>query len=626
MAKNNITKDGGVGGYLNDPTIELDELDYLEEILKLTGREDRLTRNPKLTKTQIEPFKNVLSLLRKSSDEARTVEARFDLFNRLLLTLGIKPSGLPFFKALFEDLDFGNLDTFKERVKLFRCLSMLEYGNFRFAYKILKYGTDPVTKNEVEKLLNKYFPKRHLSEDLIGKRSREYQGKTGLSGLKEIATNQLFTLGYLANEKSGVVNDNRRKLSDLLEKTLSVDKMGDFRDLLELAKKGNISEADLNTFVSKSGVPGSESLLAPSFYVPRAHYRDIIASIKRECISVDSQIIEKSRLDGQINTTTYLGVKDLDIYFATSMREPLHFTTNHAFIQSLLNSEALKGWKIHYFDPTQSYLPDHIQKGLVESLMIKRAKVTIYNAQEEDTFGKDSEAAVALGQAKDVIVYVDRLFDNIPRFKLLYDPIDSAVRNVKLKDLLAEFKKREFLTKNEESQLLVKEDPELPVHGKVLYDVVEKVARNGTSKILTELTDSNEIDSARINAELMHHGYDPYTTGKSIKDFIIDEIPKLEKRALMFKEIHPLSFQISSRDGVARGVIVTRSVADTAYVLKGLLIGGLDYEIVDTEFNTLLLEKRTRSAMRVVTKDQTLSTAFWSEFSREGSDYAKENK
>ena len=70
-------------------------------------------------------------------------------------------------------------------------------------------------------------------------------------------------------------------------------------------------------------------------------------------------------------------------------------------------------------------------------------------------------------------------------------------------------------------------------------------------------------------------------------------------------------------DGVARGVIVTRSVRTTARVLRGLLVGTLDYEIVDQDPNWVLVDKFTRSPVRVVAKNPILTTAYWSEFSRE---------
>ena len=41
--------------------------------------------------------------------------------------------------------------------------------------------------------------------------------------------------------------------------------------------------------------------------------------------------------------------------------------------------------------------------------MLKRSSLTIYMAQKSDTFGKDSEASVALGQGKTVIVFVPKL-------------------------------------------------------------------------------------------------------------------------------------------------------------------------------------------------------------------------
>ena len=63
---------------------------------------------------------------------------------------------------------------------------------------------------------------------------------------------------------------------------------------------------------------------------------------------------------------------------------------------------------LRYFNPTQSWIDDRIAKGLVEALMLRRATVTIYMAQKTDTFGKDSEASVALGQGRPVIVYVPK--------------------------------------------------------------------------------------------------------------------------------------------------------------------------------------------------------------------------
>jgi hypothetical protein len=64
---------------------------------------------------------------------------------------------------------------------------------------------------------------------------------------------------------------------------------------------------------------------------------------------------------------------------------------------------------LRYFDPTQALCRNRIDKGLTEALMLKRAKCTIYLAQESDTMGKDSELAATLAQGKPVIAYVPQI-------------------------------------------------------------------------------------------------------------------------------------------------------------------------------------------------------------------------
>src|SRR4029078_1006660 len=66
----------------------------------------------------------------------------------------------------------------------------------------------------------------------------------------------------------------------------------------------------------------------------------------------------------------------------------------------------LKEIPLRWFDPTQSYDENIIDKGILEGLMLKRAKCTIYMAQESDTLGKDSELASTLAQGKPVIAYI----------------------------------------------------------------------------------------------------------------------------------------------------------------------------------------------------------------------------
>src|ERR1022692_1131906 len=61
-----------------------------------------------------------------------------------------------------------------------------------------------------------------------------------------------------------------------------------------------------------------------------------------------------------------------------------------------------------------------INKGLVEALMLKRARCTVYMVQESDTMGKDSELASTLAQGKPVIAYVPQITDVEARARSLY--------------------------------------------------------------------------------------------------------------------------------------------------------------------------------------------------------------
>src|SRR5271167_2370468 len=85
------------------------------------------------------------------------------------------------------------------------------------------------------------------------------------------------------------------------------------------------------------------------------------------------------------------------------------FHVRYDFVNRLMTSPELSDLPIRYFDPTQSYTKERVDKGLVESLMIKRARCTVYSVQDSDTLGKDSELAATLAQGKPVIAYVPRI-------------------------------------------------------------------------------------------------------------------------------------------------------------------------------------------------------------------------
>lgn len=108
------------------------------------------------------------------------------------------------------------------------------------------------------------------------------------------------------------------------------------------------------------------------------------------------------------NTRLYLSMaEELDVYVATSMRTRQDFRAMADFCDFVFAQSGLQQLNIRYFDPTMSAADGHEDKGLIECLMVKCAKVLVYTAGAKDSWGKDAEAAMALSQGKPVIFFCD---------------------------------------------------------------------------------------------------------------------------------------------------------------------------------------------------------------------------
>ncbi len=106
------------------------------------------------------------------------------------------------------------------------------------------------------------------------------------------------------------------------------------------------------------------------------------------------------------NTSLYLSLcNDLDVYVATSMRHKKDFMEMANFCDEIFGSLENKKIKLRYFDPTISAADSHEDKGLIECLMVKSARILVYSAGLKDSYGKDAEAAMALSMGKPTIFY-----------------------------------------------------------------------------------------------------------------------------------------------------------------------------------------------------------------------------
>lgn len=108
------------------------------------------------------------------------------------------------------------------------------------------------------------------------------------------------------------------------------------------------------------------------------------------------------------NTESYLSVvNDLDVYVATSMRSRQDFRNMANVCDEIFAHPDVTDLHVRYFDPTLSAADGHEDKGLIECLMVKCAKVLVYCTGEKESYGKDAEAAMALSLGKPVIFYCD---------------------------------------------------------------------------------------------------------------------------------------------------------------------------------------------------------------------------
>jgi hypothetical protein len=270
---------------------------------------------------------------------------------------------------------------------------------------------------------------------------------------------------------------------------------------------------------------------------------------------------------GKKNQQSYLVSDHLDVYVATSMRERHEFQMVHQLTHEIFAHERLAELKLRYFDPTQAYCKNRIDKGLAEALMLKRAKCTIYFAQEADTLGKDSELASTLAQGKPVIAFIP-------------DPgPDYAER------LLVDLKRT--YPKHTERSLILDH-----------LRLVEPKAAWVDASVREWVNSPDTFDIAASKARLQ----------QAIKRHY-------DGRARVLCEDHPLGIQVNLTNGVANGVLVVRTVAKCAELVRRIMLRELEFEIEDLELDGMkyayLRETVSGCIFRVVTGDKMLTNAFW---------------
>jgi hypothetical protein len=275
------------------------------------------------------------------------------------------------------------------------------------------------------------------------------------------------------------------------------------------------------------------------------------------------QIIEQ----GLYNQEVYLCSDHMDVYIATSMREAHEYAQVSAWTKEIFESEEIAGLNARWFDPTQAYCVDRIDKGLAEALMLKRARCTVYFAQESDTLGKDSELASTLAQGKPVIAYIP-------------SGGESYV--------------------SELEKILLKVQPDVPKKQAMLKQLQLAKAPIAWEdrQVRQWLDDIQAADESAIRAMLVDVTKSQY-----------------DKRADLLKNVHPLGIQVHLERGIANGVLVVRNLDDCARIIRRVLLNELEFTVEEkNEFGRdyiLLRETVSGSVFRVMTGDAKLTNSFW---------------
>lgn len=459
-----------------------------------------------------------------------------------------------FFESFFTHaLAEGDRDSFSVGLTQFRAYALLAYGNFRYAFTTLSR----LPRHEIEDELGDLAirPDRWLAHYTGG---REH-GKT-LIEPGQMPIPQRWYLGYLSSEHVLWDRGYERALRRVVRKEAD--------DQWTIAHK---------TFVDSA----AEILEQDAKRVAR--WKDRIDSKTTEIDAIEAKV-EATKVTGSLFTAAYLAARHIDVYVATSMRDRWEFEGTAKTIEQIFGEGSpLKELELTYFDPTISYTESRIDKGLIEGLMLRRARVTLYMVQEGETLGKDSELAATLAHGRPVIAY------------------------------LQERSEKEIVAELEASGL-------------------ERTFK----RMLILLAEGRKAVTDGIDQELweMYRAWEPYTfrldpAQEEEKEFLAAhsaqvtrlrglvakaEIESFESRLRTLTQKHPLAMQLQHRTGVASGLLVARSVTRCIELLRGVLLNELSFAIERNEFGTYLYEiadPKTRAPYRVVASDPVLTNAFW---------------
>lgn len=344
---------------------------------------------------------------------------------------------------------------------------LLNFGNVRTAFRELRECSFAE--------LEKFYSARRFDSDAIKRRGPSMP-------LKEISKDSRYLISEMACKSYGdtpqMESDLRHALQEALEAHISSGSPPPtIRQLLEGDKVPRTYAGRQQEFIFSADEVLDETVT--SWDELRTKYETVAARFF------------KARQDALDNTRYYLSmVNDLDVYVATSMRSRQDFRSMASTCEKIFSDPRLQALNLRYFDPTLSAAGGHEDKGLIECLMVKCAKVLVYCAGERESYGKDAEAAMALSLGKPVIFYCDheqrrRFYRDVHPLSRLIEFNTGVAVGAMVTDRLEEVS--ELLYRIFENQLSYELEQSRPGFLRLKETVTESVVRLQTNdRLLTE--------------------------------------------------------------------------------------------------------------------------------------------
>ena len=514
-------------------------------------------------------------------------------FNSILVYYGVGPVSESFFKRYFNPSVFGSPEAFSHAVEKYQMDAIRLFPTFAEAFDTLNNAEN------IETILAPLLPHSVV----------EYQARTEWTLIEQLDEELLPDLGYISAQRVRQEAKERRWLIDQLRVLAKSIKSHDPTAFTRLGDKLSRKTDSLLRKFDSTILHGVSSPLFQPDPDELEREADRLAPKTEEQL----QRMETTQQIALQNLSRYLAADHMDVYVATSMRTSPDFVSVNNFVTKLFVHQRIRPLKLRYFNPTQSWIDDRVAKGLVEALMLKRASVTIYMAQKTDTFGKDSEASVALGQGKPVIVYVPKL------------EIGETIDSEKLLRLERGELVRRFDQLPNEDEVDETIDDEALVAGILrgsLEEQGDEEIRDCVRRYWADFDLYSEADRFKASSrekyrawldKVIHEKKDPEVPAilrAPLVGTLVATAINFEKRAKLFREVHPLALQVILSTGVLNGILVARTVEQCAAVLEAVIGNRLDLESKKDEDNYRVIEKVTGSTIRVISRHELLLNSF----------------